>query len=353
MNINQMPIEGEDISLFFEKKRYRDRLIITGLALLLFTVMTVGIWMGVTDIPVLTVVKILFHHIFNIPDAANPAQQAIIVKVRAPRVVMAALVGAGLATSGCALQGLFRNPMADPWALGISNGAAFGASLAIIISAKFLGVVQIPLYAFACSMLTLFLLYSLGRRDGLMDVQSILLIGVSLSLFFYALVSMLQYTAGDELRAIIIWLMGSLTHATWKYVGIIFPMILLGCGIIAAFSRRLNLLSVDENTASSLGVNVERTKKIIMVACSMVIAAAVSFTGPIGFVGLIIPHVVRLLTGPDHRILIPSTFLSGAIFLICADTFARSMMNEIPVGIITAVFGCPFFIFLVRRRGKR
>jgi len=342
--------QGSDVSALLAQKRRRGRLIILILVIALITAMILSSWIGVTDIPIPVVAKFLLNKILH-PTAINvTTQQAIIVDFRAPRIIMAALVGSGLSTAGCALQGLFRNPMADPWALGISSGAAFGASLALLISVSHGSGVEVPFFAFLFAGLTLILLYYLSRTKGMMDTRNLLLVGISLSFFFSALVSVMQYLAGDELRAIAIWLMGTLSRANWRYVGITLPFIVTGSIMIFSLSRQLNIMSVDESTALALGIEVEKVKRKIMIAAAILTGAAVSFNGPIGFIGLIIPHIVRIFTGPDHRILLPASAITGAIFLIGTDTFARSMMNEIPVGIITAIMGCPFFIYLVRKR---
>jgi len=210
---------------------------------------------------------------------------------------------------------------------------------------------EVPGFAFLMALITLFLVYRLSKIRGKMAVETMILVGIAVAFFFSALVSVMQYLAGDELRAITIWLMGTLSLVTWKYV--LFTLPFIAGGILAiSFSRQLNVLSLDETTALDLGIETEKVKRVIMISTAMVTAIAVSYTGPIGFVGLIVPHMVRVLIGPDHRLLVPSSCLAGAIFLIWADTLARVSMNEIPVGIITALFGAPFFIFLLHRRRK-
>ncbi|MDI6855802.1 MAG: iron chelate uptake ABC transporter family permease subunit [Candidatus Thermoplasmatota archaeon] len=241
--------------------------------------------------------------------------------------------------------------MASPYILGISSGAAFGASLAIVLGT---GVFAIPFMAFSFALITIFVVYNIARVKGRVPMETLLLAGIAIGTFFAAQVSFMQYIAGEELRSIVFWLMGGFWASSWDKVAIAFPLILLGVVVIMFFSRDLNLMLMGEEHALDLGIKVESVKKIILIFASLVTAAAVAVSGIIGFVGLIIPHIMRIIVGPDHRILLPSSCLVGAIFLIWADTLARTMIQptELPVGIITASFGAPFFLYLLRKRKR-
>lgn len=306
---------------------------------------------GSVKIPVDVVFKILF----NFPGSWQESYKIIIIEVRLPRVILSALVGSGLAVAGCAMQALFRNPLASPYILGISSGAAFGASLAIVLGISFgTGIFAVPFMAFVFALLTIFLVYNIAKVGGRLPMENLLLAGIAIGSFFSAQVSLLKYIAGEELRSIVFWLMGGFWVSSWDKVIIAFPLIVLGIVVILFFSRDLNIMLMGEEHALSLGTEVEYVKKIVLVFASLITAAAVSVSGIIGFVGLIIPHTMRIVVGPDNRILLPSSCLFGAIFLIWMDTLARVVIQpiELPVGIITASLGAPFFLYLLRRRKR-
>lgn len=339
---------------FITKRRVRWTL--TFLSLLAGFVLTVLFTLGIgaIEIDYLLIAKILISKIIPINNSWPSYIEAIIIGVRLPRILLACLVGAGLAISGCSMQGLFRNPIASPYVTGIASGAAFGASLVIVLKIGTGWIV--PLAAFLFSVSTAFIVYFIARVKGKVPVDTLLLAGIAISLFFSALVSFMQYIAGErQLRQIVFWLMGGLWASNWKKVVMSLPLILLGSLGILFFSRDLNILLSGEEVALNLGVDVENVRKMVLVLASLVTAVCVSFCGVIGFVGLIVPHMMRLIVGPDHRILLPSSFLAGAIFLIWTDTLARKIIApaELPVGIITALLGVPFFLFLLRSRKKQ
>jgi len=254
-----------------------------------------------------------------------------------------------------AMQGLFKNPMASPYILGLSSGGAFGASLAIVLGVSFAtGLFAIPAMAFVFCFLTLFLVYSISKVRGRTPVETLLLSGIAVGAFFSALVSLMKYLSGDELRSIVFWMMGGLWRADWTQVLVIIPFILVGSLMIFVLSRDLNIMMIGEDHAVNLGVNTQNVTKMVLVGSSLMTAAAVSVSGIIGFVGLIVPHILRIFVGPDHRIMLPTTLIVGAIFMIYMDTLARTVMapEELPVGIITALLGAPFFIYLLRRRRR-
>lgn len=277
----------------------------------------------------------------------------IIFQIRMPRVILSGLVGAGLATSGVILQGLLKNPMAEPYVLGISSGAALGATLAILfgVGTGFFGFKAVPVVAIIFGIGTTFLVYNLSRVSGQVAITTLLLAGIAVGSFFTALTSLSMVVGGQELHRVIFWLMGGFSGTTWEDIKMVVPYLIIGAFPVYFFARDLNLMLLGEESARHLGVDTEKVKFILLAASSLITAAAVSVSGLIGFVGLIIPHSVRLLVGPDHRVLLPAASLVGAVFLILADTLARTLGGamEVPVGVITAMCGAPFFLYLLRR----
>jgi iron complex transport system permease protein len=272
--------------------------------------------------------------------------------VRIPRVLLAGLVGASLACAGTAMQAIFRNPMADPFIIGVSSGAAVGAASAGLIGlTAAVGAYAAPAFAFACALVTVFVVYAMGTVRGRVYVDTLLLSGVAVAAFLGAVVSFLVYFAGEDYHQLIPWLLGSLSTSKWEYVEILIIPVVAGCIIVFLFGRELNTLLLGEETAHNLGANPEMLKKAMLATAAMVTAGAVSFTGIIGFVGLIVPHMMRILVGADHRVLVPASAIFGASFLIWADAISRTIIpgEELPVGIITALCGGPFFLYLLRR----
>ncbi len=285
--------------------------------------------------------------------APTEASRTILIDIRLPRVLMAGVVGAALALSGTALQGLFRNPMASPYVLGISAGAALGAVVALVQRIDFgLPVLSpLPLLAFLGALTSTLVVYFLARIRGRVPVATLLLSGVAMASFLSAVVSMILVFSESDAASVLFWLMGRLSSAQWSGLGLVMPYFLLGAAFLIYYSRDLNALLLGEEASHHLGIDVERVKRHLLFATSLLTAAAVSVTGIIGFVGLIVPHIVRLLAGPDHRSLIPMAGLAGAILLTAMDTLARSLLpsQEIPVGAISALLGGPFFLILLRR----
>lgn len=282
----------------------------------------------------------------------------ILLQVRLPRVLLAGLVGAALSAGGVAFQALLRNPLAEPYILGVSGGAAFGAMLAIAMGVeRFLwGLAPIPFFAFLGALLSLGLLYSLARTQGRLLTYTLLLVGVILNSFFSAgIMFFTSVVDSTRLHTVVFWLMGSLSSLPYRTLAPVALYIALALGVLFLKTRELNLLSLGEETAQQLGVDVERLKRVVLLAASLLTGAAVSLAGLIAFVGLIVPHVVRLTFGPDHRLLLPAAVFFGAIFLMAADTLARTLIapTEVPVGVITALGGGPFFIWLLRRQSWR
>jgi iron complex transport system permease protein len=331
--------------------------VILTVALVLSIILSLNV--GFAQIPFSTVLRILAKRMPFLGDLVDSSdvsyvKETIIIQIRMPRILAGALVGAALAAAGVAYQGIFRNPMADPYVLGVSAGAAVGASLAIVLGIGFtlLGLSTVPISAFAGSLIAVFVVYNISRVGSRVPVTTLLLSGIAVGIFLSAIVAILQVIAGERLRMIVFWLMGGFSYIEWKDVWATLPLICLGTAAIYFYARDLNLLALGEETAQHLGVDVERVKKLLLVFGSLVTAAAVSISGLIGFIGLMIPHITRIMIGPDHRILLPTSIIVGASFLVICDAVARVIVSpvELPVGVITALSGGPFFIYLLRKK---
>src|SRR5699024_9277483 len=283
----------------------------------------------------------------------------IVWDIRLPRVVLSGLVGASLAIAGAAFQCLLRNPLADPYTLGLSYGASVGAVVTIFfgLSLPFLGSFTLPLLSIAASFATIFIVLIFAQRiDRAMRVETIILTGVIFSAFLGALISLMIALTGDELRQIIGWLLGSVSMRRWEHVQIILPFFAIGSILLLLHVKELNAMSFGEEQAQHLGVNVQRKKMGVLIAESILTGAAVAVSGTIGFVGLVIPHFVRLLWGPDHTHLLPLSVLAGGSFLIFADLIARTIIapSELPIGVMTALIGAPAFaLILMKHRMER
>lgn len=333
--------------------REHPKLCFTLLALGLVLVMVASLTVGskAVNIPVERVVGIVLSRLpligRKMPEYSDK-DISIIILVRLPRLLMGVLVGAGLSVSGSSMQGIFRNPLASPYILGVSAGGALGASIAIVLG---LGLFWLPIFAFILGMSTAFLVFFLGRVNGRIDTPSLLLAGIAVGSFMGALTSYIKFMSHRGLQDIVFWIMGGLHGSMWSHVFILIPLISVSSAIVLFFSRELNVLQTGEESASQLGVEVQRSKVILLCVSSLLASAVVAFTGVIGFVGLIMPHSARLLVGPNHRHLIPTSAVLGALFLVGCDTLVR-LMGNMPVGIVTGLFGAPFFIYLlVKNRG--
>ncbi|OEF97983.1 FecCD family ABC transporter permease [Desulfuribacillus alkaliarsenatis] len=298
--------------------------------------------------------KVPFVRNFIDPYWASMAE-TIIWQVRIPRNLTAILVGGSLAVAGASFQGLLRNPLADPYILGISSGAAAGAAISITITGIVgSAVVGIPMAAFIGAALAMFLVYSLAKIGNRVDVTTLILAGVVVGSFMSAVLSLLLIRMYSNLHQVVFWMMGSLGRSGWErlsWTALLLVFIIIGLCMLA---RPLNIMSMGDSVAQTLGVATEKIKLLVLVLATLVTALAVSIAGTIGFVGLVVPHVVRLLIGPDHRALLPMSIFVGGIFLLWADTIARTMLSpsEIPVGVVTAFVGAPFFGYLLRKRKK-
>jgi iron complex transport system permease protein len=325
--------------------------------LLLGLVAIVAIVSGKAPLSAGDVVGIIAHQAgLAVPVTWPASHEAILFQIRLPRVLLAALVGGALGMAGATYQGIFRNSLADPYLLGIASGASLGVVLAFVLPLPAgiyrLGMVQ--LFAFVGALAAVAAVYSLGRVGTVAPTTTLLLAGIALGALANAATTYLMYIHGDQLFVIYGWLLGGFNTATWQEVRLVAPAVLVSAIVMGLGGRTLNLLQFGEEQAATLGVRVERSQLILVAAASLATAAAVSAGGLIGFVGLVVPHVVRLIFGPDHRFLLPLSLLCGASFLIAADTVARSLPGsaELPVGVITAAIGAPFFLFLLRRQKR-
>ena len=329
-----------------------------GLAILLVAVIVLATSIGSVHIPLLTTFRIILNKLpfIDIAQSWQSAIATVILDIRLPRVILAGLVGAALATAGATNQGLFRNPLADPYLIGVAQGASLGAVVGFLMPVTWhnLGGNIVPLLAFIGAMLSTITVYLLARTGRTLPVTTLILAGVALGALLGSIVSYLIISSGEEMHGIIFWLMGSFSLSRWSEVTLVLPYVVAGTAVIILFARLLNVMQLDEEQAQQLGVNVERLKLILLAAATLITAASVSFVGTIGFVGIIIPHAVRLIWGADHRFLLPLAVLTGAIFMILADLLARTILapTEIPIGVITAICGAPFFLYLLRRRKR-
>jgi iron complex transport system permease protein len=319
------------------------------MAMLNAIVVPVGVTIGDASLPLVGVPVPALEYApvfsFEVPET----RQIIVADVRLPRIALAATVGFALAAAGTVMQGFFRNPLADPSIIGVSSGAAAGAVAAIAFPAL-LPFGGLRLSAFVGALGTAFLVYAIATEGGRTPVATLLLAGVAVQAFLGAMISYMLVHSGDSLREAVYWLMGHLNDSQWGDVQFALPVALLGVLVLCGYRRELNVLLLGEEDAHHLGVEVERTKRLLLALASVVTAAGVAVAGVIGFVGLVVPHVMRLLVGPDHRILLPTSALAGASFLVVTDTVARAGPAVVPVGIITAALGAPFFLFLLTRR---
>ncbi|WP_306058139.1 vitamin B12 ABC transporter permease BtuC [Natronococcus wangiae] len=322
------------------------------LSVLLGAVVVASAALGPVRIDPVTVSKAIVN-LVGIGGYEVPAtHQTIVADVRLPRILLAATVGFALAAAGTVMQGFFRNPLADPSIIGVSSGAAVGAVAAIAFPALVpIGSVHLP--AFVGALATAFLVYAIATEGGRTPVATLLLAGVAVQAFLGAVISFMLVHSGENLREAVVWMMGHLHRSNWGDVGFALPVTLVAVLVLGAYTREMNVLLLGEEDAQHLGVNVERTKLLLLALASVVTAAGVAVAGIIGFVGLVVPHAMRLIVGPDHRILLPTSALAGASFLVVADTIARVGafgIPIVPVGIVTATVGAPFFLYLLTNR---
>lgn len=328
--------------------------------MLLIATIVIGVSFGSVQISIKQVLHIFYSGITSspLPEGIEQNYKNIVLSIRLPRVLLAGLVGASLAITGAAFQGLLRNPLADPYTLGISSGASVGAVMTIFfsISIPFIGPLTLPILSIVFAFLTMMIVIFFAKKlDQSLRVETIILTGIVFSSFLGALISLMIALTGEELRQIIGWLLGSVSMRGWNYIFILLPFFVVGSILLIVHADELNVMSFGEEQAQHIGVSVQRKKMIIMIAGSILTGAAVAVSGTIGFVGLVIPHFVRLIIGPNHRHVLPASILVGASFLILADLVARTIVSpaELPIGVITALIGAPIFaVILMRQRLK-
>ncbi|MBO0589555.1 iron ABC transporter permease [Sporosarcina sp. E16_8] len=312
----------------------------------------VAVWLGVS----IGSVKIPISTLWN--PGADATATNILWKIRMPRVVLAGLVGASLAISGAAFQGLLKNPLADPYTLGVSSGASVGAVMTLFfgISIPFLGIYTLPVFSMVGAALTMFLVLGFARLvDRAMRMETIILTGIIFGSFLGSVLSLMIALTGEELRQIIGWLLGSVSMRGWSYITMILPFVVVGSFMLWLNRRELNAMLFGEERAHHLGVNVKRRKFTILIGGSILTGSAVAVSGTIGFVGLVVPHMTRLLWGSDHRHLLTLSFMNGATLLVICDLIARTIISptELPVGVITAFIGAPVFAFIFYKQRRK
>ncbi len=325
----------DEVESTYSRRTSRWKLIVLLLLVALFVTIIVSLNVGYAQIPFGNILAILGKQIpflngFVDSSLVLPTDAAIILQIRLPRIIAGVIVGAALAASGVVYQGVFKNPMADSYVLGVSAGAAVGASFSILFGAgiAFFGFRLVQVAAFLGALFAMFLVYNISRVGSRVPVTTLLLCGIAVNFFLYAVVALLEVIAGEQLHAIVFWLIGGFSNVLWADIWTVLPFIIIGTVAAYFYARDLNLLALGEDQAQHLGVNVERVKQVLLVLASMITAAAVSLSGLVGFVGLMVPHITRLVIGPDHRILFPASTIVGAIFLVV----------------------CPFFIILFRKK---
>lgn len=333
----------------------------TAVLLLLGFAVALGISVGTIPIPLFHVLQILSAKLFHysVPGNIDASTVNIVMSIRFPRVVLAMLVGSSLALAGTAFQGLLKNPLADPYTLGISAGSALGAVAVLFfgIQLPFIGDYTLPVVSFVAGFLTLIgVIYFARLVQRNLSVETIILAGILCSSFIGAITSLLIALTGDELRQIIGWLLGSVSMRGWPYVQLIAPFLLAGLVILLASARELNALSFGQQDARSIGVDVKKHSILVLLGASLLTGSAVAVSGTIGFVGLVIPHMARMIWGVDHRHLLPLSMLLGGAFLVLVDLLARTIIapTELPIGVLTAIIGSPIFaVIFIRYRRKK
>ncbi|MGW4907656.1 FecCD family ABC transporter permease [Streptomyces sp. NPDC004270] len=331
-------------------------LLTVGLAAALLVLVPVAAGLGAYPIPTADVLGSVLHRTGLGGTALDRVPESVLWNVRFPRIVLALLVGASLGCAGALMQGVFGNPLAEPGVIGVSSGAAVGAVAAIAFGLDFLGNWTVTAFAFAAGLATVLLVYVMSRSGGRTEVVTLILTGIALNAFAGALIGLFLFFADTAaVSQITFWQLGSLSQATWPKVLAVLPCAVLGLAAAPRYARRLDLLSLGERPARHLGVDVERLRLTLVLVIALLTAAAVSVSGIIGFVGLVVPHLLRMTAGPGHRFLVPGSALLGAVVLLTADLAARTLASpaELPLGVLTALLGSPFFFWLLRRTRRR
>ncbi len=328
-----------------------------GITLLLLVVFVAGL--GYIAIKPSEILEILFSFTGNnIPDTIDPSFPFVILEVRLPRIISASLVGGGLAVAGCVFQSLLQNPLADPYTLGISSGAAFGASIALFLN--MIGIIMlptsymIPLCAFIGGLATLYAVFALSAPSARLSPNSLILSGIIISAILSAGISFIKFMADEQVNAIIFWIMGSFIGKSWPDVLLLIVLVIPSALIIFAHARELDIMTFGERASESLGIDSKKVRKRLLITSSLATAGCVSVSGIIGFVGLIVPHLVRMIVGPGNKLLIPCSFLLGSILMLGADTVTRVVLpTELPIGVLTALIGGPVFCYIFLKTQQR
>ena len=341
------------MGIFNENKKSNLAFIIGIISILFVLIFLVSLSLGSTYIPINEIIKALLNR-----GSEDLSTYSIIInRIRLPRILLSFLVGAGLSVAGVIFQGIIRNPMVDPYIVGISSGAGTGVTLAIVLGLNFtfLGFETLPFMAFLGAIITVYIVYQLAKVDNKIPVMTFLLAGVAMGFVLNALTSFLMVIGTRDLHKIIYWLMGSLANSSWNDIKMMLPYFVVGIIPIFLYLHDLNIILLGEENAQYLGVDVEKVKIILIICATLITASVVSVSGSIGFIGLIIPHITRLLVGPDHRKLIPFSIIIGGLFMVVCDDLARVLLSplEIPVGIITSLAGGPYFIYLLKQKKEK
>lgn len=323
----------------------RTIIVLSSLTVLVIVVSVLGLSIGSVSIPFRTVIDSFINR-----SSVEETELSIVLDIRFPRLILAMVVGAGLSISGVVFQALLRNPLAEPYILGISSGGTVGAIIAIGLSLG-ASAFTTPLASLVGSLLVMMLVYSLAHRRGQLDTNTLLLAGVMVGAFFNAAVLLIIAVFNQELRNAFLWLMGNFSGANMESLAVVAPVVLLASAFLLFQSKNYNLIATGDETALQLGVEVRTVKRFSYFLASLITGLVVSVSGVIGFVGLIIPHICRMLFGPDHRLLVPASMLMGAAFMVIADLIARTILapTEIPVGAVTAAIGAPLFVYLLKK----
>lgn len=346
--------DTKDIKAAYITLKRKRLLFLAVLAFASIVLMLLAVTLGSAEIAAADVIDVIIRKLTWDNDVKSGRNDMIIWKLRMPRILMGVFAGTALGASGAVMQGVLRNPLVDPYILGISSSAGFGASLAIVLGVGFLsGPYLLIGNAFVFSLLSSVLILALSSKKQA-SPQTMVLVGLACLFFFQALTTLLQYFGdADAVKAAVFWTVGDLGKADWEKIAIVAPLVTIGTALLIWKSNDLNIMNSGDDVAKSLGVNIVFTRIFTLIVCSLMIAGVVSFTGTIGFVGLVAPHLVRLIMGPDNKILIPASALAGTVLLLAADSIARTIMAPVilPVGAVTAFLGVPLFLHLIIKKG--
>lgn len=359
MSMTSSPAKKPDSAFVASSRRRRALITILSvvLSVALFALVIVSAASGQLQLPTSEVLSSLMHKLGlgGSEITSHPQGESALWTIRFPRVALAALIGAALAVGGAIMQGVFGNPLADPGVVGVSSGAAAAASAAMVFNITIFGTWTTPMFAFIGGLAVTMIVYFMSRSNGRTEVVTLVLTGVAINAVAGAVIAFLTFVGDQQSREqIVFWQLGSLNGTRWQYVAVVAPLVILGIAAAIVISRKLDLLALGDRSARHLGVNVESLRIFSIVIVAILTAAAVAFSGIISFVGLVIPHIIRMLIGPGHRALIPLSALGGAVLLSAADLVARTAVQyaDLPIGMLTSLVGGPFFFYLIRKTRK-